>query len=30
MKGKVIIALNTAWNLYNFRAWLIRALVEEG
>jgi glycosyltransferase involved in cell wall biosynthesis len=30
MKGKVIIALNTAWNLYNFRAGLIRALVAEG
>ncbi len=30
MKVKVIIALNTAWNLYNFRAGLIRALVAEG
>ena len=30
MKEKVIIALNTAWNLYNFRAGLIRALVAEG
>ncbi len=30
MKGKVVIALNTAWNLYNFRAGLIRALVAEG
>lgn len=30
MKGKLIIALNTAWNLYNFRAGLIRALVAEG
>lgn len=29
-KGKVLIALNTAWNLYNFRAGLIRALVAEG
>jgi glycosyltransferase involved in cell wall biosynthesis len=29
-KGKVIIALNTAWNLVNFRAGLIRALVAEG
>jgi len=27
---KVIIALNTAWNLVNFRAGLIRALVAEG
>jgi glycosyltransferase involved in cell wall biosynthesis len=30
MKRKVIIALNTAWNLFNFRAGLIRALVAEG
>ncbi len=30
MRTKVIIALNTAWNLYNFRAGLIRALVAEG
>jgi glycosyltransferase involved in cell wall biosynthesis len=29
-KGKVVIALNTAWNLVNFRAGLIRALVAEG
>jgi len=27
---KVIIALNTAWNLVNFRAGLIRSLVAEG
>lgn len=27
---KVIIALNTAWNLVNFRAGLIRALVAKG
>lgn len=27
---RVVIALNTAWNLYNFRAGLIRALVAEG
>lgn len=27
---KVIVALNTAWNLYNFRAGLIRALVAGG
>jgi glycosyltransferase involved in cell wall biosynthesis len=27
---KIIIALNTAWNLVNFRAGLIRALVEAG
>ena len=30
MTGKVVIALNTAWNLVNFRAGLIRALVEAG
>jgi len=29
-KGKIVIALNTAWNLVNFRAGLIRALVAEG
>lgn len=29
-KRKVLIALNTAWNLFNFRAGLIRALVAEG
>jgi glycosyltransferase involved in cell wall biosynthesis len=27
---KIIICLNTAWNLFNFRAGLIRALVAEG
>ncbi len=30
MKPKVVIALNTAWNLMNFRAGLIRALVGQG
>lgn len=30
MKPKVVIALNTAWNLYNFRAGLIRALLKSG
>jgi glycosyltransferase involved in cell wall biosynthesis len=30
MKPKIIIALNTAWNLFNFRAGLIRALVAAG
>ena len=30
IKNKVIIALNAAWNLYNFRAGLIRALVTGG
>src|ERR1035437_1706471 len=29
-KPKVLIALNTAWNLINFRAGLIRALVARG
>jgi len=27
---RLVIAINTAWNLYNFRAGLIRALVEAG
>lgn len=30
MTKKVVIALNTAWNLLNFRAGLIRALVAAG
>ncbi len=30
MKKKVVIALNSAWNLLNFRAGLIRALVASG
>ncbi|MGZ8941570.1 MAG: glycosyltransferase family 4 protein [Methylobacter sp.] len=30
MKGKVIIAANTAWSVYNFRAGLIRTLTTEG
>lgn len=30
MKPKVIIALNTSWNLVNFRGGLISALVHEG
>lgn len=30
MSGKVIIALNTAWNLVNFRTGLIQALVSQG
>lgn len=29
-KLKVVISVNTAWNLWNFRAGLIRALIEEG
>jgi glycosyltransferase involved in cell wall biosynthesis len=27
---KILISINTSWNLYNFRAGLIRALVEAG
>jgi uncharacterized protein YbjT (DUF2867 family) len=27
---KVVIALNTAWNLLNFRSGLIRALLAQG
>ncbi|CAN6134373.1 RfaG Glycosyltransferase [Methylophilaceae bacterium] len=30
LKPKVIIALNSSWNLHNFRTGLIRALVAEG
>lgn len=30
MKKRVVIALNTAWNLLNFRSGLIRALLAEG
>ena len=30
MAEKVIIALNTSWNLVNFRSGLIRALVAKG
>ena len=30
MKPRILIALNTAWNLVNFRAGLIRALVAQG
>ena len=30
MADKVVIAVNTAWNIYNFRAGLIRALIKEG
>ena len=30
MQPKLIICINTAWNLFNFRAGLIRALVEQG
>lgn len=27
---KIVIAINTAWNVFNFRAGLIRALLEQG
>jgi len=30
MKPRILIALNTAWNLVNFRAGLIRALLAQG
>ena len=30
MSKKIVIALNTAWNLVNFRAGLIRSLVAQG
>ncbi|WP_296949176.1 glycosyltransferase family 4 protein [uncultured Massilia sp.] len=30
MKRKVVISINTAWNIYNFRAGLIRSLIAEG
>jgi glycosyltransferase involved in cell wall biosynthesis len=29
-KRKILICINTAWNIVNFRAGLIRALVDEG
>jgi len=29
-RRKIVIVLNTAWNLFNFRAGLIRALVAQG
>ena len=29
-KRKIVISINTAWNLYNFRAGLIRALLTNG
>lgn len=30
MSGRVIISVNAAWNLWNFRAGLIRAMVDAG
>lgn len=30
MKQKIVISINTAWNIYNFRSGLIRALTDHG
>lgn len=30
MKRKVVISINTAWNIYNFRVGLVRAMIQEG
>jgi glycosyltransferase involved in cell wall biosynthesis len=30
MKQKIVISINTAWNIYNFRAGLVRALIAVG
>jgi len=30
MKHKIMISVNTAWNIYNFRSGLIKALVSQG
>lgn len=30
MNQKIVISVNTAWNIYNFRAGLIKALVSQG
>lgn len=30
MRKKVLISINTAWNIYNFRSGLIRALINHG
>lgn len=30
MNQKIVISINTAWNIYNFRSGLIRALVSHG
>ncbi len=29
-RGKIFISINTSWNIYNFRAGLIRAFCEQG
>ncbi|HJV74813.1 MAG TPA: glycosyltransferase family 4 protein [Noviherbaspirillum sp.] len=30
MNQKIVISINTAWNIYNFRAGLVRALINQG
>jgi glycosyltransferase involved in cell wall biosynthesis len=30
MNRKIVLSINTAWNIHNFRAGLIRALIEHG
>lgn len=30
MKRKIVISINTSWNIYNFRAGLIHSLIEAG
>lgn len=30
MKQKIVISINTAWNIYNFRFGLVKALIEHG
>src|SRR5213078_1749744 len=30
MKQKIVISINTAWNIYNFRSGLVKALIEHG
>lgn len=30
MKKKIVISINTAWNVYNFRSGLIKALIDHG
>lgn len=30
MNQKIVISINTAWNIYNFRAGLVRAMINQG
>lgn len=30
MKHKIVISINTAWNIYNFRSGLVKALIDHG